>query len=215
MTDEVETFLCGLVFKYLLIMGYGNWNLIHNFMGNLQVGSADALAFYLPGVVSQIGKVLHVSKSMSSGAAGSTEALDHAIRGFTEYLIVVLEDNVNISSLGIIANDGCGLSSSEEKPYASLLEELRHLPVKNQGEDEITAKDLMKSVVEGITVPGFREKAHGDSDRKVGSLRVKRTREWITNTSAHVDKLLCATFPHVGYHSCGSTVFCFRLNFNC
>ncbi|CAA3017117.1 Inorganic phosphate transporter 1-4 [Olea europaea subsp. europaea] len=165
-----------------------------------KVGSADALAFYLPGVVSQIGKVLHVSKSMSSGAAGSTEALDHAIRGFAEYLIVVLEDNGNISSLGIVANDGCGLSSSEEKPYASLLEELRHLPVKNQGEDEITAKDLTKSVVEGITVPGFREKAHGDSDRKVGSLRVKRTREWITNTSAHVDKLLCATFPHLCVH---------------
>ncbi|CAI9756733.1 unnamed protein product [Fraxinus pennsylvanica] len=165
-----------------------------------KVGSADALAFYLPGVVSQIGKVLHVSKSMISGAAGSTEALDHAIRGFAEYLIIVLEDNVNISSLGIIVNDGCGLSSREEKSYASLLEELRHLPVKNQGEEEITAKDLTKSVEGGITVPGFREKAHGDSDRKIGSLRVKRTREWIANTSAHVDKLLSATFPHLCVH---------------
>ncbi|KAL2475889.1 ARM repeat superfamily protein [Abeliophyllum distichum] len=165
-----------------------------------KVGSADALAFYLPGVVSQIGKVLHVSKTMISGAAGSMEALDHAIRGFAEYLIIVLEDDANISSLGIIVNDSSDLSSSEEKPLASFLEELRNLPVKNQGEDEITAKDLTKSVEGAVTVSGFREKASGNSDRKVGSLRVKRTREWIVNTSAHVDKLLSATFPHLCVH---------------
>ncbi|CAI9784040.1 unnamed protein product [Fraxinus pennsylvanica] len=164
-----------------------------------QVGSADALAFYLLGVVSQIRKVLNVSQTMISGVSGRTEALDHAIRGFAEYLVIVLEDDVNISSLGIIVNDNFGLSSSEEQPLASLLEELHHLPVKDQGKDEITAQDLTKSVDRGVTMSGFREKARGDFDRKVGSLRVKRTTEWIVNTSTHV---LLATFPHVGYLSC-------------
>nr|GFD11073.1 hypothetical protein [Tanacetum cinerariifolium] len=45
-----------------------------------KVGTADQLAFFLPGVVSQIGKVLHVSKTMISGAAGNMEAMDQALR---------------------------------------------------------------------------------------------------------------------------------------
>ncbi|GKF90752.1 hypothetical protein Tco_0274453, partial [Tanacetum coccineum] len=47
---------------------------------------ADQLAFFLPGVVSQIGKVLQVSKTMISRAAGSMEAMDHALRALTEFV---------------------------------------------------------------------------------------------------------------------------------
>ncbi|XP_010431644.1 PREDICTED: TELO2-interacting protein 1 homolog [Camelina sativa] len=62
-----------------------------------KVGTADVLAFFLPGVVSQIAKVFHVSRAMISGAAGSVDALDQAIRGLVEFLMIVLEDQTNSS----------------------------------------------------------------------------------------------------------------------
>ncbi|GKC53061.1 hypothetical protein Tco_1075806, partial [Tanacetum coccineum] len=52
-----------------------------------KVGTADQLAFFLPGVVSQIGKVLHVSKTIISRAAGSMEAMDQALRALTKFLM--------------------------------------------------------------------------------------------------------------------------------
>ncbi|GJZ39114.1 TELO2-interacting protein 1 [Tanacetum coccineum] len=63
-----------------------------------KVGTADQLAFFLPGVVSQIGKVLHVSKTIISRAAGSMEAMDQALRALTKFLMIVLQDEANISS---------------------------------------------------------------------------------------------------------------------
>ncbi|CAH9098991.1 unnamed protein product [Cuscuta epithymum] len=163
-----------------------------------KAGSADTLAFFLPGVVSQIGKVLHLSKAMISGAAGSAEALDHAIRGFAEYLTIVLEDDANTSDLKIPMHDLPGISSREEKPIDFFLEELRQLPVRHQGGDH--SEHVTKSMEKGVMVPGSRENAQSSSNSKGGSLRVKRTREWIENTSAHVDKLLSATFPHLCIH---------------
>ncbi|KAJ0801990.1 putative armadillo-like helical protein [Helianthus annuus] len=83
-----------------------------------KVGTADQLAFFLPGVISQIGKVLHVSKTMISGAAGSMEAMDQALRG--------LADEVN---------------SNTEKSPLSFLEELRRLPGKKQDQVETLATE--------------------------------------------------------------------------
>ena len=87
---------------------------MYNFVSTLQVGSADALAFYLPGVVSQLGKVLHTSRSMISGAAGSTKALDQAVRALAEYLVVVLDDGVSTPH-GAQVEDISGFSSTKEK----------------------------------------------------------------------------------------------------
>ncbi|KAL0300963.1 UNVERIFIED_CONTAM: hypothetical protein Sradi_6373100 [Sesamum radiatum] len=130
-----------------------------------KVGTVDALAFYLPGVVSQIGKVLHASRTMISGAAGSSEALDQALR-----------------------DEGSGLRSSKEKPLASFLEELRHLPVKSPLPDDVRTSIEPVVSSRGTTLI--------DPDIKVGSLRVKRTADWLANTTAHVNKLMSATFPH-------------------
>ncbi|GKA35025.1 ARM repeat superfamily protein [Tanacetum coccineum] len=74
-----------------------------------KVGTAYQLTLFLPCVVSQIGKVLHVSKTIISRAAGSMEAMDQALRALAKFLMIVLQDEANISSL----DDTLCLSSQE------------------------------------------------------------------------------------------------------
>ncbi|KAL5813264.1 hypothetical protein ACOSQ3_028214 [Xanthoceras sorbifolium] len=158
-----------------------------------KVGTADALAFFLPGVVSQFAKVLYVSKSMISGAAGSVEATDQAIRGLVEYLMIVLQDDVNLSGLDMTKNVVGG-------SMQSILEELRQLPSKAQGQSETlenTGSELVKAVTHKSE---FKEKMINDSGKEIGSLHVDRTKDWIEKTSAHVNKLLSATFSHICVH---------------
>ncbi|XP_076949031.1 uncharacterized protein LOC143621508 [Bidens hawaiensis] len=145
-----------------------------------KVGIADQLAFFLPGVISQIGKVLHVSKTMISGAAGSMEAMDQALRGLTEFLIIVFEDEANLSSL-----DDSESNLNIEKSPLSILEELRRLPGKKQDQVETLAT---KSIQKSSQIDGQK------------SLRVDRTRDWITTASSNVNKILSAVFPHLCVH---------------
>ncbi|WRX30056.1 hypothetical protein QQP08_022543 [Theobroma cacao] len=74
----------------------------------LKVGTADALAFFLPGVVSQFCKVLHISKTIISRAAGRVEAIDQAIRGLAEYLMIVLQDDTDLSGLDTYIDTSVG-----------------------------------------------------------------------------------------------------------
>lgn len=161
----------------------------------MQVGTADALAFFLPGVVSQFAKVLHGAKTMTSGAAGSAEAVDQAIRGLTEYLMIVLGDEANASVLGIEVSSN--FSSNNCESTVSLLEELRRLPVKAQLQNEViedTRGELGK-----ISCSKNEPQEMGSADRSkgIGSLHVNRTKDWLEKTSAHLKKLLSVTFPHV------------------
>ncbi|KAI3997508.1 hypothetical protein MKX01_008115 [Papaver californicum] len=142
----------------------------------LKVGTSDALAFFLPGVVSQFAKILHVSKAMISGAAASTEAIDQTVRGLAEFLTIVLKDEANLSGLGEPVNDISSPQPSKSKSSQVFLEALRHLPN--------TALEANSS--RQITY--------------VRSLCVSRTKDWIEQTSVHVDKLLSATFPHLCVH---------------
>ncbi|KAL8264207.1 hypothetical protein R6Q59_022337 [Mikania micrantha] len=145
-----------------------------------KVGIADQLAFFLPGVVSQIGKVLHVSKTMISGAAGSMEAMDQALRGLTEFLMIVFQDEANLSNL-----DDSEINFNIEKSPLSFLEELRRLPGKRQDQVETLAtKSTQKS---------------SQSEVKK-SLHVDRTRDWIETNSSHVNKILSSVFPHLCVH---------------
>lgn len=168
----------------------------------LQVGTADALAFFLPGVVSQFAKVLHVSKTMISGAAGSVEAIDQAIRGLAEYLMMVLEDDANLSGLNISKNVIVGVDSKNLESMHSIMEELRQLPIKAQGQSKTFQDDMSGQLVKTVTPKSeFREQRSVDSVKGMGSLHVDRTKDWIEKTSGHVNKLLCATFPHVCFNS--------------
>ncbi|CAA0836577.1 ARM repeat superfamily protein [Striga hermonthica] len=163
-----------------------------------KVGTVEALAFYLPGVVSQMGKILHASRSMVSGAAGSTEALDQAIRGLTEYLIIALEDFASSSIPGVPVNEISDIHARTEKPLASILDELRQLPLNNpETNDDVRGPTENQS--RGI-IMSCRDNSLKSSDVKDGSLRVKRTADWLANTTAHVSKLLSATYPHLCVH---------------
>ncbi|KAH9617362.1 hypothetical protein KSS87_016203 [Heliosperma pusillum] len=165
-----------------------------------KVGIPDALAFFLPGVVSQLAKVLHVSKSMISGAAGSTEATEHAIRALAEFLMIVLQDDADAFDLHV-SNELHDLNSHEFASSQSYLEKLRHLHDKVQypshtsgdssGMDVIPKQDLVAKEI---------SKAGGG----VGPLYVKRTPEWIARATNNVDKLLSNTFPH----ECLCTLVC-------
>ncbi|GAA0160578.1 hypothetical protein LIER_17099 [Lithospermum erythrorhizon] len=159
-----------------------------------KVGSADALAFFLPGVVSQIGKVLQVSKSMISGASGSTEALDQAIRGLAEIIGAVLNDYVNVTSLHVL-DETAYIGHKTVDHTASVLDKLRHLSNKGLVQSENTKGT--ESNDRNNFVSALIEKENTNSDHFKKSLRVDRTKDWIATTSANVDKLLSATFPHL------------------
>ncbi|KAK4369546.1 hypothetical protein RND71_013338 [Anisodus tanguticus] len=154
-----------------------------------KVGTADALAFFLPGVVSQIGKVLHISKTFISGAAGSAEALDQAIRSLAEFLMIVLEDNFNLPFIGLPLDD-----VKKEKSAVSFLEALRQLP------SSMHDQNLSETVDRGTVVLRSTEGESVSPRNVTGSLRVIHTKDWIVDTSSHVDKLLCATYPHLCMH---------------
>ncbi|KAJ6917748.1 hypothetical protein NC652_019931 [Populus alba x Populus x berolinensis] len=82
-----------------------------------KIGTADALAFFLPGVVSQFAKVLHMSKTMISGAAGSVEAIDQAIRALADFLVPVkiLVEESGLYKTSFLIYMFLDLSSSSKK----------------------------------------------------------------------------------------------------
>lgn len=161
----------------------------------LQVATADALAFFLPGVVSQFAKVLHGAKTMMSGAAGSAEATDQAIRGLAEYLMIVLQDDANAHILATKTSSNFG--SNNCKSTMSLLEELRNLPLRAQHQNEDVEDTSSESGEISRSKTELQEIESTDSSKEIRSLHVNRTKDWLEKTSVHLKKLLNATFPHV------------------
>ncbi|GAU34751.1 hypothetical protein TSUD_17230 [Trifolium subterraneum] len=163
-----------------------------------KVGSADALAFFLPGIVSNLSKVLHGAKTMISGAAGSMEAIDLAIRVLAEFLMIVLQDDANASVLDMEVS--VSFDSDEHKSTLSLLDELRHLQVKDSVKTKVVEDRIVESEKITSSQTQFQEKGSTGPDGETLSLHVTRTKDWIQKTSAHVNKLLTATFPHICIH---------------
>ncbi|XP_010669990.2 uncharacterized protein LOC104887100 isoform X2 [Beta vulgaris subsp. vulgaris] len=162
-----------------------------------KVGTADSLAFFLPGVVTQLAKVLHVSKSMISGAAGSTEATEHAIRGLAEFLMVVLRDDANVCDPHVSLDSVPGLKSHENESPQSILEELRYLYVKNLDRSQTPVYDSSPAIT---AKEELGEEQSPNTNGGLGPLHVKRTSDWLEKTSVNVGSLLSKTFPHICVH---------------
>lgn len=160
----------------------------------MQVGTSDALAFFLPGVVSKFIKVLGFARTMSSGAAGNIEAIDQSIRGLVEYLMIVLEDDANSLCLEMSLNSKMNAEIYESTD--TFLKELRRLPIRDQGH-EVLSENSDDKVESKKTVNEIQEQKNAGSSKGLQTLTVNRTKEWIEETSANVHKLLSATFPHV------------------
>ncbi|KAI8568171.1 hypothetical protein RHMOL_Rhmol02G0176700 [Rhododendron molle] len=127
------------------------------------------VAKVISGVVSQFAKVLHVSKTMISGAAGSVEAIDQAIRGLAQFLMLVLEDDANISGLGMPVNASTGFHSNTDDSAISFLEQLRHLPVKSQDQSVMVVENPSEAVHIDTPKFGLKEKGSVNSGNVIGS----------------------------------------------
>ncbi|KAH9302063.1 hypothetical protein KI387_013646, partial [Taxus chinensis] len=177
-----------------------------------KVGSADALAFFLPGVVSGLAKVLRVSKfaigvsfQPTSGAAGSIGAIEQAVKGFAEMLVLCLADEQNANQLdagGAEAyNEGLSETfSSKFKSADSALEALRCLSSQAHAKKDFdVAKEAQYHALNGKDLQQSRKnisQAQGDGRGAIGfNFRVYRDKEWLDKTAQHLDSLLSATYP--------------------
>ncbi|KAJ0989927.1 hypothetical protein J5N97_008283 [Dioscorea zingiberensis] len=163
-----------------------------------KVGTADALAFFLPGIVSRFSKALYASKSMITGAAGNTGSLEHAVRGLTEFILIVLSDDANTYGIEVSYSDGIAFSPKNRRNSQAVLDALRQLPSSSliHSENAVTTSSI-QSVLASSSNGEVHDKTSGNSARP---LYVKRTKEWVEKTSTNVDKMLSATFPHLCVH---------------
>ncbi|PKA61628.1 hypothetical protein AXF42_Ash018609 [Apostasia shenzhenica] len=161
-----------------------------------KVGTADALAFFLPGITSRFSKALLVTKNMISGAAGNAGTVEHAIFGLSEFLIIVLRDEANHSALQTSTNVIKSIYSDKNTLTQTVLDALRRLPTSHH---DCSENSICQSAELIPSKDDKKEKLHDNYfERK--SLYVQRTKEWIDQTSANVNKLLSATFPHLCIH---------------
>nr|GEW57155.1 hypothetical protein [Tanacetum cinerariifolium] len=209
--DQLAFFLPGVAADAEATRGHkGSSNIRVDAFMTLRVllGTADQLAFLLPGVVSQIGKVLYVSKIIISRAAGSMEAMDHALRALTEYLMIVLKDEANISSL-----EYSDIDLNMDKSPLSFLKELRHL--KKQDHSQLVEKKSIQESSQSDVSKSFQEGETGDHGcyTRILDHMQSRTKGKQTNASA---KLLftCTYDPHCicyvpRFSSKENDLFCF------
>ncbi|XP_078436931.1 ARM repeat superfamily protein [Wolffia australiana] len=158
-----------------------------------KVGMSDALAFFLPGVLSRLGKALYINKSMLSGAGGNVLCIDQCLRALSELLVIVLGNEANADVLEVEKISSTEVCSHEKYKCDSILESLRQLHVR-----ENVPVDTLKAV-SSVNVC-----EHGQrSTKSEGNTRpfyVQRTKEWIEQTSLRVDQLLAAVLPHLCTH---------------
>ncbi|CAL9037001.1 unnamed protein product [Musa banksii] len=132
---------------------------------------------------------------MISGAAGSSVAIEQAICGLTEFLIIVLDDKANLHSLDMPVNDIGSLAPMENNSTQSVLEALRSLPLNGHVQSANMIGDSFNQAINDDHKRKIVDHSNGER-----TLFVHRSKEWIDETSSNVDKLMSAAFPHLCIH---------------
>lgn len=187
-----------------------------------QVGTADGISFFLPGVVSGFAKVMQQSSRANrgnivgssvptavvhtSGAAGWPAAVEEAIKGLTEMLVIVLGDekNVGLYSENDVSDKPDHVTATAALETLQGLSLQRHNAVKEKmlSEEEATASKASRRDViaaQGMQQAMIRVSADQTTTKGGANLRLRspRTNEWLDLTSARVHGLLSQTFPLV------------------
>ena len=171
----------------------------------LQVGYADALAFFLPGVVSGFTKAIRSSMVTSKrsvitatyksvGAAGSTGALEESLRGLTELLVLVLADSRNWACLSEIDPKSCETGPNVDEVEAAL-ENLQVVLLKEDFRRDRDSKESSLSV--GVSSSDHREVFRAEAPTPDSSLRLERDRKWLESTVARLESMLSVNLPLV------------------
>lgn len=119
--------------------------------------------------------------------------------------MIVLQDEANAPTLDIESSSD--FDSNECNSTISLLEELRHLQVKNCVNTKAAEDIGVESEKISYSQTQLQETGNTDPDKENLSLHVNRTKGWMQKTSENVNKLLGATFPHVCFMMLVSSIF--------
>ncbi|XP_024523552.1 TELO2-interacting protein 1 homolog isoform X1 [Selaginella moellendorffii] len=154
-----------------------------------KVASPDALAFFLPGVASGLGKVIKgavvsngrsgfvsAAQFYSVGAAASSRSLSEAILGIAELLVLVLADSRSLVTADIAT------PRIQDQEALGALQKLSKKAVHETRRDEHQLEVADTSM----------------EDRKV--MRVECHERWLADTVSHIDKLLQDVLPLLCAH---------------
>lgn len=197
-----------------------------------KVGNADALAFFLPGVASGLVSAIrspvrangHRQEALSQisyprGAAGSSGALEEAVRALAELLVLVLADERNSSALE--AREGVSQVPNLSQKWKSskgghfiaeaALASLSELSVQLKDNKGIPAalKAPCELNSDGQVATNGSDNIHSGSDNvlqeekieQADVFRIKRNKEWMEHTATRIGNLLSLSFPAVCGHS--------------
>ena len=150
------------------------------------IGDADALAFFLPGVVSGLTKVLVAGSGIraneGAGPGGTAaDGVEHALSSLSSILTLVLNDNLYESHLA------AGESESEKNQAETLQDALKKIVARSSCKDDEIALQKMQ-------VPPSDDQTT-TQDVSERSFHIKRDGEWLKNTASRVEMALLATIP--------------------
>ncbi|OAE27011.1 hypothetical protein AXG93_1774s1210 [Marchantia polymorpha subsp. ruderalis] len=169
----------------------------------LKVGSADALAFFLPGAVRGLATVMRATKAQVnsgfstpivhvSGAAGWPAVVEEAVRGMAEILTIVMRDGQSSDSI---------TTTDESATLDSALDYLQDLSLqfkKVSPTDEINRSNMEVSTL----VVHKKKKNRGENESSmpeigagVRSFRTERDEKWQKEAAIRVHTFLSQTLP--------------------
>jgi hypothetical protein len=182
-----------------------------------QVGSADALAFFLPGVASRLVKSVQSSKKMNSGmselsypsgAAGSSLAVEQALRALNELIVLVLADERNLNAVRRDKNSNnltvkplIGHESGETALSMLHTERIRK-NMQSINDKQTMQPEMNECNFQGITSESRKtDPVLPDDTEGVGKLRVERSEAWLEYTNKRISSLLSLCYPAVSVSS--------------